>query len=124
MPQKSMDLLRIKNALRNSIDGMRFVWAREPAFRTEVYVTALLAGFLALYDPFMSRIALIGSCVLVIVAEVVNTAIEVVIDRISLDVHPMSKAAKDLGSLLVFLAILWSASLWIYEGYLYISRAV
>jgi len=105
---------RIWNALRYSIRGLAHAVRVESAFRQELIGAAVLlplALFLAL--PPLETVALIGSVVLVLIVELVNSSIEAAIDRISFDHHRLSGRAKDLGSAAVFLALLWCAITWV-----------
>ena len=104
---------RIAAALRYSIAGLRSAWKHEHAFRQEVMVIvpAALAALL-LPVPAMEKLLLLASMVLVLVVELLNSAIEAVVDRVSLERHPLSKNAKDFGSAAVMLAVLLSAACW------------
>ena len=105
---------RILNALRYSVRGLAHAVRVESAFRQELIGAAVLlplAFVLAL--PALETVALVGSVVLVLIVELVNSSIEAAIDRISFDHHRLSGRAKDLGSAAVFLALLWCATTWI-----------
>lgn len=104
---------RIFNAFRYSIDGFRTAWRHEHAFRQELMV-AVPAAIVALALPVSSfqKLALIAVLGLVLLVELINAAIEAVVDRVSLERHPLSKAAKDLGSAAVALAIVMAAATW------------
>jgi len=105
---------RIWNALRYSIRGLAHAVRVESAFRQElIAATVLLPLALVLALPPLETVALIGSVVLVLIVELVNSSIEAAIDRISFDHHRLSGRAKDLGSAAVFLALLWCAITWI-----------
>lgn len=105
---------RLWNALRYSMRGLAHALRVESAFRQELIGAAILVPLaLALALPALETLALIGSVVLVLIVELVNSSIEAAIDRISLDHHRLSGRAKDLGSAAVFLALLWCASTWI-----------
>lgn len=117
-PQKSRTgVLRLWHALRYSLDGLRAGWA-EPAFRQEaVAALVLLPLGLWLGRGWVEHALLLGSLLLVLIVELLNTAIEAAIDRIGLQWHPLSGRAKDMGSAAVLLALLlcvgiWSAALW------------
>ena len=107
-------LKRIIEAFVNSIDGLRAAWQHESAFRQEV-VVFIVATVVALVLPVsaVQKVALISVLLLVLLVEIINSAIEAVIDRISLDRHPLSKRAKDMGSAAVALAITIAALVWI-----------
>lgn len=104
---------RIANALRYSLRGLVHAVRVESAFRQELIAAAvLIPTALALRLPALETVALIGSVVLVLIVELVNSSIEAAIDRISFDHHRLSGRAKDLGSAAVFLALLWCACTW------------
>jgi diacylglycerol kinase (ATP) len=104
---------RIVSAFRYSIDGVKHAWRHEHAFRQELMV-ALPAALLALFLKISAfeKLVLIAMLGLVLLVELINAAIEAVVDRISLERHPLSKAAKDLGSAAVALAITMAAATW------------
>ncbi|WP_413721839.1 diacylglycerol kinase [Sodalis sp. RH23] len=114
MANQTNGLRRIFNAMGYSIKGYRAAWRHEAAFRQEV-VVAVVAVALACYlepEP-VARILLIGSVWLVLIVEIVNSAIEAVVDRIGPELHPLSGRAKDLGSAAVTLAIVLALFVWI-----------
>ncbi len=106
-------LKRIFSALFNSLDGLRTAWRLEHAFRQELGV-AIPGIIVALLLPvtLLERVALIAVLVLMLITELVNSAIEAVVDRISLDHHELSKNAKDLGSAAVMLAVVLAVLTW------------
>jgi diacylglycerol kinase (ATP) len=106
-------LARIAGAFRYSVDGFRHAWRHEHAFRQElmVVVPATVVA-LALRISAFQKLALIVVLGLVLLVELINAAIEAVVDRVSLERHPLSKAAKDLGSAAVALAIAMAAATW------------
>jgi diacylglycerol kinase (ATP) len=106
-------LARIAAATRYSIDGFRHAWRNEHAFRQELMV-ALPAAIVALFLPISAfqKLALIAVLGLVLLVELINAAIEAVVDRVSLERHPLSKAAKDLGSAAVALTIAMAGATW------------
>ncbi|MCL2439971.1 MAG: diacylglycerol kinase [Alphaproteobacteria bacterium] len=113
---------RILHAFKYSYDGFIAVFKSEAAFRQDLVVFAIgtAAALLLPFTP-MTRAILISSLLLILLMELVNTAIEVVIDRISDDYHKLSKTAKDIGSLLVLLSfinagVIWSIALVQYLG--------
>lgn len=105
---------RIANALRYSLSGLVHAVRVESAFRQELIAAAVLipAAF-ALRLPALETVALVGSVMLVLIVELVNSSIEAAIDRISFEHHRLSGRAKDLGSAAVFLALLWCAVTWV-----------
>jgi diacylglycerol kinase (ATP) len=106
-------LARIAAAFRYSIAGFQTAWRHEHAFRQELMV-AVPATVLALVLQISAfqKLALIAVLGLVLLVELLNAAIEAVVDRVSLERHPLSKAAKDLGSAAVALAITMAAATW------------
>ena len=104
---------RIANALRYSVRGLIHAVRVESAFRQELIAAAVLVPTaFALRLPALETVALVGSVVLVLIVELVNSSIEAAIDRISFDHHRLSGRAKDLGSAAVFLALLWCLCTW------------
>ncbi|MEY4921309.1 MAG: diacylglycerol kinase [Pseudomonadota bacterium] len=120
MANQSTGLIRIYKAAGYSVNGLTANWKNEAAFRQEV-VIAIVAIILAFWLEVtaITRILLISSVVLVIIIEVINSAIEAVVDRIGSEYHELSGRAKDMGSAAVFLAIglalfVWITVLWQY----------
>ena len=111
-------LRRVWNAIGYSVDGLRFAWLGEDAFRQEsILAGILIPAALLLPVSFVERILLVASVVLVLIVEVLNSAIEAAIDRQGYEINPLAKRAKDLGSAAVLLALLlsggtWAAVLW------------
>lgn len=106
-------LKRIASAFQYSMDGFRHAWRNEHAFRQELMV-AVPAAILALLLKISAfqKLALIAVLGLVLLVELINASIEAVVDRVSLERHPLSKAAKDLGSAAVALAITMAGATW------------
>jgi diacylglycerol kinase (ATP) len=104
---------RVFAAFFYSMQGFRTAWKSEHAFRQELML-AIPASIIALLLPVppLHKVALIGVLVLVLIVELLNSAIEAVVDRISFEHHPLSKNAKDLGSAAVFLALLLAGLTW------------
>lgn len=105
---------RIVNAAGYSWQGLRAAWQHEAAFRQEA-IAALVAIVVACWLDVdaTSRVLMIGSVVLVIIVEILNSAIEAVVDRIGQERHPLAGRAKDMGSAAVLLAILLALFVWI-----------
>lgn len=114
MANQSTGLTRIFKATGYSVKGLSAAWKNEAAFRQEA-VAAILAIILAFWLDVdaLARILLVGSVVLVIIVEVINSAIEAVVDRIGSEFHELSGRAKDMGSAAVFLAILLALFIWV-----------
>lgn len=104
---------RIINACLYSLQGLRSAFRTEHAFRQELMV-AIPAALVALLLPLpaLHKLALIAVLLLVLIVELVNSAIEAVVDRISLERHPLSKNAKDFGSAAVMIALVLAAATW------------
>jgi diacylglycerol kinase (ATP) len=104
---------RIVLTSRNSWQGLRYAWHNEEAFRVEL-VLMLLACPLALWlgETGMERAMLLLPCVLVLVVELLNSAVEAAIDHTSMEQHPLAAAAKDLGSAAVLLSLLLVPVVW------------
>jgi diacylglycerol kinase (ATP) len=106
-------LRRILHAFYNSADGLKAAWRNEYAFRQEILVfTIATVVALSLQVSAFQKLVLVGVMVLVLIVEIINSAIEAVVDRISLERHPLSKNAKDLGSAAVALSIGLAAMTW------------
>lgn len=111
-------LRRIINAAGYSGRGLQAAWAHESAFRQEVALSAvMLPAALWLGTTWVERALLIGTVVLVLTVEMLNSALEAAVDRVSLDLHPLAGRAKDMGSAAVLLALLlcggtWAAAIW------------
>ncbi|HCZ16847.1 MAG TPA: diacylglycerol kinase [Accumulibacter sp.] len=106
-------LRRVWNALHYSLAGLRAALVAEDAFRQEVLIAALLIpwSFFLAVDG-IGRALMIGSVLLVLIVELLNSAIEATVDRISLDRHHLAKRAKDIGSAAVLLALLNALLIW------------
>ncbi|NWA10704.1 diacylglycerol kinase [Pseudomonas gingeri] len=104
---------RILNASGYSLDGLRAAFTGEAAFRQLVLLNVVLipvAFFLNISR--VERALLIAVCLLALIVELLNSAVEAAIDRISLDRHPLSKNAKDMGSAAQFVALSMIALVW------------
>ena len=106
-------LKRIFSAFFYSIDGFKAAWRHEHAFRQELVLLVIgSAVALALPISAFQRLVLIGVLVLVLIVELLNSAIEAVVDRISLERDPLSKNAKDFGSAAVLLSFGLAVAAW------------
>jgi len=106
-------LKRIFKALFYSLDGLKAAYANEPAFRQETLLGLPLI-VLAIFLPVtaMAKALMIGSILLVLIVELINSGIEAVVDRISLERHELSKRAKDVGSAAVLIALINVLVVW------------
>jgi diacylglycerol kinase (ATP) len=98
---------RILLATRWSLQGLRAAWLHESSFRLEVCLLAVLGPLgLWLGETPIERALLVGSCLLVLAIELLNSAIEAVIERFGAEFHELSGRAKDMGSAAVFVLML------------------
>ncbi|EEA01980.1 diacylglycerol kinase [Burkholderia sp. H160] len=99
-------LTRAWHAMKNSLAGFRVAIREESAFRQELTLAAILipCGLVVPVEP-VSRVLLLGSVLLVLIVELLNSSVEAAIDRISLERHELSRRAKDLGSAAVMVAL-------------------
>lgn len=104
---------RLINAAGYSWAGLRAAFRHEDAFRQETLLAAVLIP-LAVYlgDSGVERALMIGAVLLVLIVELLNSALEAAADRISLERHPLIKRAKDIGSAAVLLALVQAAVVW------------
>ena len=106
-------LKRLWLASQNSLRGLANCYRSEAAFRQEIWLGVLVVpAALWLGRSGVERALLLGSYVLVLIVELLNTGIEVVVDRIGLERHPLSGLAKDVGSAAVLLALVLLATTW------------
>jgi len=112
--QKATGIQRIINATRFSIAGFKAVWLHEAAFRQELglLVIAVPAAFWLSQDR-IEQVLLIASVLLVLLVELINSAIEAVVDRIGMEKHPLSGRAKDIASAAVMLALIMAVITWV-----------
>ena len=106
-------LRRIFNALHYSLAGLRAAYRHEDAFRQEALLAALLIP-LALFLPLagLAKAMMIASVLLVLIVELLNSAVEAAVDRISLENHRLAKRAKDIGSAAVLIALINVLVIW------------
>jgi len=110
---KARGIARFYHATRYTIKGIRAAYSGEPAFRYEVWAAAVLA-------PLAFRVAqsglqlslLLSSLLLVLIMELINTAIEAVVDRAGTEFNTLAGLAKDLGSAAVFMALIIALLIW------------
>ena len=111
-------LVRLINALGYSRDGLAAAWKNEAAFREEVLLATVaipLAVFLG--ETGVDRALLIGSILLILIVEILNSGLEAIVDKASPEKHELAKQAKDMGSAAVLLslvnaAVVWACVLW------------
>ena len=107
-------LPRLKAAWFNSMNGLKDVWTNEEAFRIEAvaFFVSIPFAFWLGQTPFQISI-LCAVVLLILIVEVLNTAVEAVVDRIGPERHELSRIAKDLGSLSVLLASVLAGLVWL-----------
>ena len=106
-------LRRIVNATFYSLAGLRCAWRTEAAFRQECIAAVVLLPIAAwLGQTAVQRALLVSSCLLVLIVELLNTAVESVVDRVGTDHNELSGRAKDLGSAAVFTSIALATLVW------------
>lgn len=106
-------LKRILSAFFYSVDGLKSAWKHEHAFRQELvlFIIGTVVALVLRVSAF-EKLVLIAVLTLILIVELINSAIEAVVDRVSLERHPLSKNAKDFGSAAVLLACLLAAATW------------
>lgn len=111
-------LRRVWNAFHYSMAGLRAAYKCEDAFRQEVLLATILIPLALLAPvPGMARALMAGSVLLVLIVELLNSAIEATVDRVGLENHRLAKRAKDIGSAAVLMALanvalVWGCILW------------
>jgi diacylglycerol kinase (ATP) len=107
-------LRRLINAAGYSISGLAAAARHEDAFRQELMLAAVLVPFgLWLGQNGVERALLVGSVLLVLIVELLNSAVEATVDRVSLDDHNLAKRAKDIGSAAVMLSLVNVGVIWL-----------
>lgn len=106
-------LRRLINAFGYSMAGLKAAYQNEDAFRQEVLLAAVLLP-LAFYleHATVGRALMVGSVLLVLMVELLNSAVEATVDRVSLEKHQLAKRAKDIGSAAVFISLVNLAVVW------------
>jgi diacylglycerol kinase (ATP) len=107
-------LARLMRAMTCSWAGLTAAWKNEEAFRQELILALVMVPLgLWLGDSGVERALLVGSVVLVVLVELLNTAVEVVVNRISTGHHELSGLAKDLGSAAVLVSLVHAVVVWL-----------
>lgn len=105
---------RVIRATGYSIAGLRTAYVGESAFRQEVWLSALLLPLACVVGRNWMEVAvLVATVVLVLIVELLNSGIEAAVDRVSFELHDLSKRAKDIASAAVFLSLLLCAGVWL-----------
>lgn len=96
-----------------ALQGLRAAWQHEDAFRQELLVAAIaIPVAMLLPASFLGKAMMIASILLVLIVELLNSALETAVDYTSLEQHPLAKRAKDIASAAVFLSILNALAVW------------
>lgn len=107
------DIARVWRAAAYSSAGLRAAVREEAAFRQELALFIVLAPLgLWLGESGLERALLVGSLILVLITELLNSALEAVVNRVGSEPHPLSGMAKDMGSAAVFLAMILVVIVW------------
>lgn len=113
-PEGATGLRRLLDATRYSLEGFAAAARHEAAFRQELLLAAILVPLgLWLGHSGLERALLVGSILLVLIVELLNSAVEAAVDRISVEHHVLAKRAKDLGSAAVMLSLAGAAVVWL-----------
>ena len=108
-----LDIMRIVRAMGYSYRGFRAAFTGEPAFRLEVVLALILTPIAVwLGGDGVERALLLGTLLLVLLTELLNSAVEAAIDRMGDEFHELSGRAKDMGSAAVFVAIALAVAVW------------
>ena len=106
-------LKRLINATRYSLAGLKAAWKHEEAFRMEIIAAAVMLPLAFwLGQTAAQRGVLVGTCFVVLITELLNSAIEAIVDRIGTDHHELSGRAKDIGSAAVMLSLIMTVIVW------------
>lgn len=114
MKPKTKGIRRLINATGYSTRGLRSLWNNEAAFRQETALSVVLLPVIMLADiSAAERALLIVSLVLILIVEMLNSAIETVVDRIGEEQNELSGRAKDIGSAAVLMSLVGAAAVWV-----------
>lgn len=118
-PEKNAGFRRLYLATLASLAGFRYIARHEEAFRLELAATLVAPlSVIVISGSVSGAFVAFSACLLMLLVETLNTAIEVVVDRISLERHPLSGAAKDLGSLAVLISMINAFGWWIFAFFM------
>jgi len=113
-PPAATGIDRVIKAASYSWQGIQYAFRNEAAFRQESVLLAIAVVTAIISDTSIThKILLISSVTFVLVVEIINSAIEAVVDRFGEEFHPLSKAAKDMGSAAVLIALILAAIIWL-----------
>jgi diacylglycerol kinase (ATP) len=112
--QSTLSVMRIINAFRYSMSGFAAAFRHEAAFRQELlFVVPAFCVLWFLPVTAVEKVLLLASVLLVLIVELLNSAVEAVVDRVSEERHPLSGRAKDFGSAAVLLSLILMFATWI-----------
>ena len=107
-------MARIYNATGYSLKGLYSAFKNEEAFKLEVFAAVIFIPVACVLDvSVVERILMIAAIVFVMIIELVNSAIEAVVDRVGLEWHELSKLSKDISSAAVFLSVMLALFVWL-----------
>jgi diacylglycerol kinase (ATP) len=105
---------RVLRAAGYSLNGLKLAYTGESAFRQETWLAiVMLPASFWLGRNWLEVAALVGTVWLVLIVELLNSSIEAVVDRVSFELHDLSKRAKDIGSAAVFMSLVLCAAVWL-----------
>jgi len=112
-PENNHGLKRIFRATGFSMQGLRLAWVHEAAFRQELMLAIIMLPIALIVDiTTVERLFLILTLFIVLIVELLNSAIEAVVDRIGDEIHPLSGQAKDVASAAVFMSLALCGITW------------
>ncbi|QQX78589.1 diacylglycerol kinase [Shewanella sp. KX20019] len=112
-PANNHGIKRVIRATGFSMQGLKLAWKHEAAFRQELVLAVIMLPIALLVDvTTVERILLILGLFIVLIVELLNSAIEAVVDRISDEIHPLSGQAKDIASAAVFMSLAFCGLSW------------
>ncbi|QYK00139.1 diacylglycerol kinase [Shewanella psychrotolerans] len=113
-PENNQGIKRIFRATGFSMQGLKVAWQAEAAFRQELILAIVMLPIAMLIDvSSVERILLIMTLLIVLIVELLNSAIEAVVDRIGHEIHPLSGQAKDIASAAVFISLALCGITWL-----------
>ena len=115
MESEKTSRYRLIRATRNTLDGIKVLWRNERSFRQELYLSVIVLPMIIFMNISSLLKLLLGLLLLLLLTvETLNSALEAVVDRISLETHVQSKMAKDMGSAAVGIVIVMNIIAWVY----------
>ncbi len=115
---------RVLRATGHSLNGLKLAYSGESAFRQETWLAMImLPASFWLGRNWLETAALAASVCLVLIVELLNSSVEAVVDRVSFELHDLSKRAKDIASAAVFMSLLLCTGVWLAALWTYFERA-